>query len=155
MTRVGIRRLSFTPGEQKVWHRDLPEVEERIQQLEIPDEEDLWSWGFCRRSAGDYRAHIARGFAEPVGYLAAAGIEVDAVIGCSPFQNSAEAFVSALSAEVLPKVGVGEDRLHLIADRECVNVFQGLAEAERLIRGGYGHVLILATEKVEDESDRF
>lgn len=155
MIRTGIRHLSFALGDQRVWYRDLPEVEERIEQLEIPDEEELWNWGYCQRSTGDYRAHVARGFAEPVGHLAAAGIAVDAVIGCSPFQNSAEAFVAALASEVLPQVGVGQDRFHLIADRECVNVFQALAQAERRLRGGDGNVLILAAEKVEDESSRF
>jgi 3-oxoacyl-[acyl-carrier-protein] synthase III len=155
MTRVGIRHLSFTLGDQKVWYRDLPEVDELIQELNIPDEEDLWSWGFCQCSPSDYSTHIARGFAGLAGYLATEGVTVDAVIGCSPFQNSPQEFLAALISEVLPKVAVDRDRLHLVEDRECVNVLQALAEAKRLVRAGHGHVLILAAEKVEQECRRF
>ena len=46
--RVGIRHLSITLGDQKVWYRDLPDIEERIRELNIPDEEELWNWGYCR-----------------------------------------------------------------------------------------------------------
>jgi 3-oxoacyl-[acyl-carrier-protein] synthase-3 len=152
---VGIRHLSFTLGDQKVWYRDLPDIEERIRRLGIPDDEELWSWGYCRRSSGDYEAHVAGGFTEMAADLAAEGVEVDAVLGCAPFQNSAGQFAAALTARVLPEIAAGPGRLRMVDDRECVNVLQALAEARELIQSGHEHVLVLAAEKVEEERSRF
>lgn len=155
LSGVGIRHLSFTFGDQKVWYRDLPDVEQRIRELNIPDEEDLWNWGYCRRSSQEYEAQVASGCAEITAYLVAAGIRVDAVLACSPFQNSGDQFADALAARVLPRISTGGTPLRLVGTGECLNVVQALAEGCDLIRGDCEHVLILATEQVMDERHRF
>lgn len=159
MAEIGIRSVGFAPGSETVWYRDLEGIEEAIAESEIPDEEDLWGWGNCRRSPGGYRAHVADGFGELVGELAAGltgeAPAVDAVIGCGPFQNEAAELAAALESEgVLEPVG-GMDRLHLLEGYECVNVFQALQEARARIRAGAENVLILASEKAERDVDRF
>lgn len=154
MRRTGIHHLSFALGE-KVWYRDLPDIEERILALNIPDEEDLWNWGWCRRSAGDYDEHVARGFTEAVEFIGGAGIAVDAVLACGPTHNDGDRFAAAIVRDVLPKIGVGAERLRRVDDRDCANVMQAVADARELIAAGADHVLILAAEKMEDERARF
>lgn len=153
MRRVGIRHLSYVLGDQKVWYRDLPDIEARIRGLKIPDDEELWNWGYCRRSSGDYNVHVTRGFMQLTDDLNAAGINVDAVLVCAPFQNSNEDFMGVLDSEVLPKIA--HDGLRRVDDRDCANVVQALADARELIHSGYEHVLVLAAEKMEDERTRF
>ncbi|HEV7673033.1 MAG TPA: hypothetical protein VGQ12_00740 [Candidatus Angelobacter sp.] len=155
MTRLGICHISFTPGDQPIWYRDLPDIEEQIRLLNIPDEEDLWEWGYCRRSSGEYTAHVAGGFGDLMTYLSAEKIEVDAVLACGPFQNSAECFSDELRAGVLPGISIHPDKLHTVDDRECINVAHALAEARDLIYSGHRYVLILAAEKLEQDRCRF
>jgi hypothetical protein len=153
MSAVGIRRLRFELGDQKVWYRDLPDIEERIRGLKIPDEEDLWNWGYCRRSSDDFRTQVAQGFARLTGDLAAEGIEIDAILACGPFQNSTEELIGALDSGVLSKLA--HKGLRRVDDRDCANVLQAVADARELMRAGARHVLILAAEKMEDERTRF
>jgi 3-Oxoacyl-[acyl-carrier-protein (ACP)] synthase III len=153
MTAIGIRHLSFEPGDQKTWYRDLPDIEERIRRLKIPDEEDLWNWGYCHRASDDFQAHVARGFARLTGELAAAGVEVDTVLVCGPVQSSTEELLRALDSGVLPKIA--HKGLRRVDDRDCANVMQAIADARELLRDGAEHVLILAAEKMEDEQTRF
>src|SRR5882724_11071430 len=140
MTRFGIRHLSFALGDEKVWYRDLPNIEERIRTLDLPDEEELWNWGYCRRSSGDYDSHVAHGLSEAAGYISAAGIDVDVVLACGPFQNSTERFVDRISAE-LPKIDIDPGRVRPVHDRDCANVLQAVADAGELIRAGAKNVL--------------
>lgn len=151
MNAVGIRHIGFVPGDQRVWYRDLPDVEGQIQRLQIPDEEEIWNWGYCRRSPMDYEAHVANGFASLVAHLAAERIDVDAVLCCAPNHNSTERFVAALASGVLPKISFGADRLQLVESGECVNVLQALGDAVALLHSGHRHVVIVASEKVEEE----
>jgi len=155
MTTVGIRHLSFTLGDQRVSYRELPDIEQRIRELNIPDDEELWNWGYCRRSSKDYPAFIVDGCGELFASLAAAGIEIDAVLGCAPLHNSTERFMAALRSGVVPELAGSGERLRCVSDRDCVNVLQALADARDLIRSGCRHVLIMAAEKVEDERSRF
>lgn len=155
MNAVGLRHISFVPGDQRVWYRDLPDVEGQIQRLQIPDEEEIWNWGYCRRSPMDYDAHVANGFASVVAYLAAEHVDVDAVLCCAPNHNSTERFVAALASGVLPKISCRSDRLHLVESGECVNVLQALGDAVALLQSGHRSVMIVASEKVEAEERRF
>jgi 3-oxoacyl-[acyl-carrier-protein] synthase III len=155
MREVGIRRLSLHLGDQRVWYRDLRGIEEEIRAAEIPDEEDLWNWGFCHRASGSYHSHVARSLADMTRYLAEADVTVDAVIGCGPFQTTTERFVTALASEGLLEMLGGEEKLRLVEDRECVNVIQAIDEARQSIGAGSEHVLIVAAEKIEEDFERF
>ena len=155
MTRLGIRHLSFALGDEKVWYRDLPDIEERIRTLDIPDDEELWEWGYCRRSSRDYEAHIATGFDEVTRYVRSAGIGVDAVLACGPFQNSTEEFIERLSTGVLPNLDGAAGRLRRVDDRDCANVLQAVSDARELIAAGASNILVLAAEKMENERVRF
>jgi hypothetical protein len=147
--------MSFMFGDQKVWYRDLPDIEEQMRELNIPDDEELWNWGYCRRSSGDYDAHVAGGFTDLISYLNAEAIEVDALLVCGPIQNSTECFVGALQAGLLPSISINPDQLRRVDHGECINVMQALAEARDLIRAGRKYALILAAEKLKEESSRF
>lgn len=155
MTRVGIRHLSFTLGEEKIWYRDLPAIEERIQTLQIPDDEELWEWGWCRRATRDYDAHVAHGYGDVVRYVQASGVRIDAVLACGPVQHDAERFAERLSADVLPQIDGAAGRLRRIDDFDCANALQGVADARALIASGAENVLVLAGEKLENEQIRF
>jgi|GEM_PF-4087874 len=155
MTRFGIRHLSFALGDEAVWYRDLPGIEERIRTLDVPDEEELWNWGWCRRSTADYDTHVARGYAGVVDHLRTAGVAVDAVLVCGPFQNSTDHFVARLSADVLPSIGTPPERVRRVDDRDCANLLQAVADAREIFDGGAREVLVLAAEKMEDERVRF
>jgi hypothetical protein len=155
MSRTGIRHLSVTLGDDKVWYRDLPDIETRIRELNIPDEEGLWNWGYCRRWSADYDTQIAQGFAQTIAYVAAARIHVDAVLCCGPVQNSTDRFLDALASGVLPKMATSADPVRRVERGECVNVLQALGDAKALIDAGHDHVLIVAAEKVVNERSRF
>ena len=159
MVEIGIRHLSVSLGRESVWYRDLEGIEGAIVESGIPDEEELWDWGYCRRSPADYRSHIAAGFADlvarPEEALGSSGSRPDRVIVCGPFQNRVADLAAALESEgVLSAVG-GEDRLDLLEGYECVNVIQALHQAREQIRAGHETVLILASEKAEQDIHRF
>lgn len=155
MSAVGLRRISYRLGEERVWYRDLPGVEAEIAELRMPDDEELWGWGYCRRSASDYETHVGRGFEEMVAHLAAEEIAVDSLVVCGPFHTPTERFVSALSSRVLPGLARPPRERHVIEGLDCVNVLQGLVIAGELIDAGRETVLIVAAEKVEKEHHRF
>lgn len=155
MTRLGIRHLSFTRGDEKVWYRDLPDIEARIRTLDIPDDEELWEWGYCRRSTSDFNAHVANGFDEVTQYVRSAGITVDAVLAGGLSQGNTDLFVERLTADVVPHIDGAAGRLRRIDDRNCANVLQAIADSRDLIAGGAQNVVVLATEKIENELVRF
>lgn len=155
MRKVGIRHVSFGLGEQKVWYRDLEGIEEAIRESQIPDEEELWGWGYCHRSVSDYRGHVARGFREVSAYLTREGIAIDTVIGCGPFQTGSAEFSSALASEGILRSAGGGGKLHLVAGFECVNVLQALREATDRVQEGEENVLILAAEWLDEDPARF
>ena len=149
MTRVGIRHQSVVLG-QKVWYRELPDVAEQIRHLQIPDEEEIWNWGFCRRSEGGYDTHVADGFANLAAALRADAIAIDAVLCCDPVHNDPQRFVAAVTERVLPSLDVPGERMRRVEGRECVNVIQAVADASALLREGHGDVLIVAAEQVDE-----
>lgn len=155
MTLLGLRRIGYRLGEEKVWYRDLPGVVEEIAELGMPDDEELWGWGYCRRSPHDYETHIGRGFEEVVADLAAQPTAIDSLVICGPFQNPTERFVSALLSQVLPELPRPLEDRHVIEGLECVNVLQGIVTAGELIDAGRESILIVAAEKVEKEHGRF
>lgn len=153
MRDAGIRHIDFTPGEQMVHYRCLPDIDQRIAKLAMPDEPDFWRWGNFRRSAGDYRAHVESGFAALAAYLARSGVSVDQVIVCAPCANDCSEFIAAVRALQLP--GIRLDDAALVEGTDCVNLIAALDLARRQIAAGAREVLVLATEKVAKETWRF
>lgn len=153
--RTGIRYVGYSFGEEKVWYRTLPGVEDQIRALDIPDDESLWQWGYCRRSSKPYRSQLVDGFAGAAAYLSAHGITPDTVIGCGPTHGPLERFFDVVVSDVLPGLGADASRFRRVVDRECVNVLQAIADARALLEAGHRHVLVLACERLDDDRGRF
>jgi hypothetical protein len=152
---LGIRHLGFRFGEERVWYRDLEGMEDSIAESGTPDEEELWGWGYCRRSPGSYAEHVARGFEEVVARVRESGEPPDRVIVCGPFQASADDFLAALEeAGTIVDLG-GAPEVEVLRNLECVNVLQALLRAEEWVRAGERRVLILASEKAPSDRARF
>lgn len=152
---IGIRHLSHWLGDEAVWYRTLPQIETRLCELEIPDDEALWGWGYFRRSTGDYRAHVLEGFRDLTDCVAQERLRFDAVFGCSPCHGDPGRFVEALTLEILPRLDARPQSLRMVAGHDCVNLLQAVSEARALIADGCEAVLVLAAEKVDNEANRF
>lgn len=153
MTRIGIRHLDFAPGDTVCDYRTLPGIDERIASLGMPDEPAFWGWGFFRRSSGDYRDHVSRGFSALHARLGAEPGRIDHTILCAPCVNDCDAFVEAVASLDLP--GLPASPPEILHDYDCVNLIAALDIAGRRIAEGAGRVLILSSEKVAKESHRF
>lgn len=152
---IGIRHLSYWLGDESAWYRTLPDIEARMRELAIPDDEELWGWGYFRRSSRSYAGQLAGGFAGAAEYIAREHVRCDAVLGCSPCHGDSQRFVDTLRSEILPSIGTDGDALRMVEKHDCVNLLQAVSEAQALIDTGCEDVLVLAAEKVDDERNRF
>lgn len=153
--RVGIRYISHTVGDQAVWYRNLPDIDSRIEELGIPDEEEIWEWGYCRRSSASYDEQMVEGFADLRAYIEREGIRLDAVEVCRPVYDTDERFFATLTAGLLPQVTTSQSQCYEVEGSECVNVLHAVARGADRIRHGAEHVLVVAAEKAGEERGRF
>jgi 3-oxoacyl-[acyl-carrier-protein] synthase III len=152
---LGIRHLNYCLGDQQVWYRELPRVEERILELAIPDDEELWGWGFIHRSTANYRDHMFAAAERALAHASAENIRIDAIVACAPCRSSAEPYLEALRASLLVAAGVSEDRLELIEGYDCVSTIRAFEVARDLLKTDCVNVLVIVAEKIEEEHRRF
>lgn len=151
---VGILHMRHRYGAQRQWYRDIPSFDELLRDQEIPDEEAMWGWGHFHRSEGDYEAHLKHAFDELPGELDERKIPIDAIVLGAPCLNNVETLMRYTQTYLCPALGVPQSRVHTMEEGDCVNTLQALKQATTLLASGLATVLILAAEKVEDETRR-
>lgn len=150
---LGIRRLLFRPGDVKVPYRSLPGFEAGLSHWNIPDDEELWGWGYVRRCSLDFGAAVEDCFESLVQSLASAE-QIGALIACIPCHNSGEDFRAVVTERLLPRLGLSLADVQFVQDHDCVNVLRALELARERCVAGPDDVLVLAAEKVENDDAR-
>jgi 3-oxoacyl-[acyl-carrier-protein] synthase-3 len=145
----------YVLGETEVHHADLPGFAARAAELRMAPNPALWGWGSVRRTARDLTdlaVRVGRSVLDGAGLTPA---EVDAVVLCSTrFPGGAEThgrFVELIMTGLdLPGAAFTGVTLN-----RCTNLLAALDLAEALVSSGrHRRVLVLSTDRVDDESTR-
>lgn len=151
--KVGIRYIDFIPGDRSSHYSALPNFQERIASLGMPDEPDLWRWGHYRHSEGDYREHIEAGCAQVRTFLASRATAIDHVVFCAPCINDCSTYVETVRSLDFPAAHCRS--FEIVKDTDCVNLLAAVERARQRLADGAREVLVLASEKLAKETWRF
>jgi 3-oxoacyl-[acyl-carrier-protein] synthase-3 len=153
MADVYLNAPCYVLGEEAIDHRDVPEVTARIAELGIPPQAGFWGWGTVHRSrrtladlAGDAGLATLRAAGSP---------DVDALVLCSTNLPTDTAEQGLLVQDVLGKLGLPEADFTGVALNQCANLLTGVRAAEAAVAvGRHRRVLVVSTDRIEDERDR-
>lgn len=147
---------AYELGEIEIVHTELPRFAERLQQYRIPDQPVLWGWGNVRRTT---RSVAELAVASGCASLAAAGADpagIDAVLlCCTRFEGGPDTHGSFVG-EVMAGLGLPTAVCTGITLNRCTNLLAGIDLASAWVAAGrHRQVLVITTDRVADEEDRF
>lgn len=144
----------YVLGEIEQGHGSIAKLVERAREFGMPVKPELWGWGSVRRTERGLEAMaVDTGLAT----LHSAGVtasDVDALVLCSTkFPGGAEAHGRFVEV-IMKAIGLDAAFFGLTLNR-CTNFLSGLSVAEALVRAGrYRRVLVVTTDRVDDEGTR-
>jgi 3-oxoacyl-[acyl-carrier-protein] synthase-3 len=146
----------YVLGEVEVAHAGLPGFDERARAYRMAAQPALWGWGSVRRTR---RAVADLAVDSGQATLRAAGVDpvgVDAlVLCCTRFPGGPETH-GRFVAGIMAGLGMPSAAFTGITLNRCTNLLAGIDLAAALVASGrHGNVLVVTTDAVADESDRF
>ncbi|MFV2104317.1 3-oxoacyl-ACP synthase [Micromonospora sp. LOL_024] len=153
---VHLSATRYVLGEIEVPHTEVPDFAKRTREYRMPAQAELWGWGTVRRTrrtVGELAVDSGRRT------LRAAGVDptgVDAlVLCCTRFPGGPDTH-GAFVAEVMAGLGMPTAAFTGVTLNRCTNFLAGIDLATALVGSGrYRTVLVVTTDAVDDERDRF
>lgn len=143
-------------GEHVVEHRDAFRFAEKLVEFRMPESATVWGWGsFHRtsRSRAELAVASARRTLDSAGCRAA---DVDAVLLCGAEFPSQVAAHADYCRTVLGELELGHAFVTGVTLGRCTTMLTAIQLAHGLVAGGAHHdVLVVASDRVVDEDDRF
>jgi 3-oxoacyl-[acyl-carrier-protein] synthase III len=154
--RVSVRGAAYELGEHQAGYREAHRFEEKIVRYEMADDAAAWGWGRFYRS-GRSRAELAVASARrTLARAACTGGDMDAVILCAAeFPASVDDHARYCRA-VLEELGLERAFVTGVTLGQCNTMLSAVFLADRLVASqAYDRVLVIASDLVTDEEDRF
>lgn len=153
--RVYLCAPRYVLGETELDHREVPGLLERARQLRMPLSPELWGWGKVRRTArsiAELAVETGRATLDGVG----GGERADALLLCSTrFPGGAETHGRFVQS-ILTGLGLERTAFAGITLNRCTNLLAAIDAAHALVSAGrHRCVLVVSTDRVADESERF
>jgi 3-oxoacyl-[acyl-carrier-protein] synthase III len=153
---VSVQGAAYELGEHEASYREAHRFQEKIARHEMMDDALAWGWGrFFRSDRG--RAELAVASARRTLEIAGrTGSEMDAVILCAAeFPASVDCHARYCRA-VLETLGLERAFMIGVTLGRCNTMLSAVYLAERLVGSqAYGNVLVVASDRVADEEERF
>ena len=145
----------YALGEESVDHASIAGFDERIAELGLIPNAELWGWGTFRRSARSLeQLAIDSGTAT----LRAAGMApsaIDALMVCSTRIPGSSEEHGRFVETVIRGLGLGDVPYYGQTLNRCVNLLAALDLASAFVAAGrYRRVLCVTTDRVGDEAER-
>lgn len=147
---------AYELGEHEAPYREAEGFAEKIARYEMLDDAAAWGWGRFFRSGRD-RAELAVASARRTLALArCAGEDIDAVILCAAeFPANVDSH-ARYCRTLIEELGLGRAFVIGVTLARCNTMLSAVHLADRLVASGaYGNVLVVVSDKVADERERF
>ena len=145
----------YVLGEIEEEHTTIPHLAERIVEYGLVPKAEFWGWGTIRRTERSTTALAVETGAET---LRGAGTEpaaVDCLVLCSTAFPSDNRDHGPFVAEVMTGIGLDDADFVGVGLHRCANLLAGIRTGEAMVAcGRYQRVLVISTDRIEDESLR-
>lgn len=153
---VYVNAPRYVLGEIEVDHASLPGFADRVRAYRMASQPRLWGWGTVRRTERSLtdlavdsgRASLLAAGVDPVG--------VDALVLCSTRFPGGPDTHGQFVADVMAGLGMPTAAFTGVTLNRCTNLLAGIDLASALVAAGrHRSVLVVTTDAVADESERF
>lgn len=145
----------YVLGERELDHRKIEGLDARAAELSMVPNARLWGWGSVWRTERDL-AELA--IESGAGTLRAAGAEassVDALVLCSTRFPGGPRTHGEFVERILTGLGLDRAAFLGVTLNRCTNLLVAIDVARALVLAGrHRRVLVITTDRIEDEADR-
>jgi 3-oxoacyl-[acyl-carrier-protein] synthase-3 len=152
---IGILAPAYVLGEEELSVDSIANRHSVLSRYNMPDRAELWGWGSYRRTQRS-RAQLAGASASAT--IAQGGLrsaDIDGLMVCCGDGLNYYGQNQVIS-ELASALGVRGGFVSWIGGAGCASLFSAVQVARALAAGGlYRNLLVIAVDKIEDETERF
>ena len=146
---------AYVLGEDEAGYASIPDLPARAERFRMAPDPGLWGWGSVFRT-GRTLADLA--IDSGAATLRAAAIDplsIDALVLCCTGTPGPPETHGRFVSTVVTGIGLGDVAFYGLGMNRCVGLLAGVDLADALVATGrYRRVLVVTTDRVEDEADR-
>jgi 3-oxoacyl-[acyl-carrier-protein] synthase-3 len=153
---VSVLGTAYELGEYQADYREAHQFTEKIARYEMLDDPAAWGWGrFFRSRRGQAELAVASA-RRTLTMAGCTGADIDAVILCAAQFPSQVDCHARYCRTVLTELGLGRAFMIGVTLGQCNTMLSAVHLADRLVASqAYGNVLVIASDQVADEEERF
>jgi 3-oxoacyl-[acyl-carrier-protein] synthase III len=153
--RVFLTAPHYELGEIDDDHATIPGLHERARQFRMPPDAQTWGWGRVRRTRRCVEELAVDSGSATMRAAAVDPASIDMFLLCSTrFPHGADS-QGRFMQRIMEGLGIGGAPFAGVAMNRCANLLSALQLAELLVSSRrYRRVLVVTTDRVEDETQR-
>jgi 3-oxoacyl-[acyl-carrier-protein] synthase-3 len=145
----------YVLGEIEEDHTAIPHLSERVVEYGLVPKAEFWGWGTIRRTERSVTSMAVQTGAATLLQARVEPASVDCVVLCTTAFPSDNRDHGTFVAEVMTGIGLDDADFIGVGLHRCANLLAGIRTGEAMVASGrHRRVLVISTDRIEDESLR-